>query len=314
LAICLVLSLVGSAIAVRRLIWGPHRKRAAAWGLACVWPWAFWGYLSFYTLWTATTGRAFPRNLVADTAAIASATLLEGVVPWAYPHRLESERLVLFFDDRISNPQRDLEEMERHVAGLERQTGKALRAKIHWVRGEIFGRRNFSIRGLAFGSPQSPADWVTADHELGVSVDRHELAHAFMHQAQPIDADPPTLLAEGWAESQNGMSTEKRAGLALHSRALWRERTGLEGPATYVEELTDQAWYHRLDGPIYNVGGAFAEYLLRKHGTEKFMRLYFESRPGTFSQTCAKELGVKLVTLEAEFWAEAERLGEESTP
>src|SRR5262249_37083893 len=160
--------------------------------------------LAAYTLRLAATGQSFPRNIVSDIAGMAVASLLEGQAHLAYPHRLESRRLVMFYDGRVTGPHRDLEAMDQHVAALEALTGKPLRDRIHWVRGELLGRRQFAIRGLVLGSSQSPADWDTADHPFGLSVDHHELAHGVMHQLQPPDADPPTLLIEGWAEAHAG--------------------------------------------------------------------------------------------------------------
>src|SRR5205807_4098728 len=95
----------------------------------------------------------------------------------AYPHRLQSQRLVMFYDSRVRDPHRDLEAMDRHVAALEDLTDKPLRSKIYWVRGQLFGRGQMAIRGLVLGSSKSPADWDTADHPHRLSVDRHELAH-----------------------------------------------------------------------------------------------------------------------------------------
>src|SRR5262249_5114764 len=144
----------------------------------------------------------------------------------AYPHRLGSQRLVMFYDDRVTDPHKDLEAMDRHVAGLEAVTGRPLRDKIHWVRGELFGRRQMQICGLALGRCQSPAAWDPADHPFRLSVDRHELAHGVVQQVQPPGTDAPMLLVEGWAEAHSGMTSQKRAELAWRSRDLWRERTG----------------------------------------------------------------------------------------
>jgi hypothetical protein len=237
---------------------------------------------------------------------MAVASLMEVWAHLAYPHRLESRRLVMFYDDRVTDPRKDLEAMDRHVADLEAVTGKPLRARIHWVRGELFGRRQMAIRGLALGSSRSPADWDTADRPFGLSVDRHELAHGVVHQLQPPDADAPTLLIEGWAEAHSGMTSRKRAGFARLSRDLWRERTGA-GPAdSYLRELLGAARYHRVAGPVYSVGGAFAEFVLRRYGPGRFLRLYFACRPGRFEEACVAELGVEFDALERGFWAEVE--------
>ncbi len=314
LAVTLLAALVGTTSVQWRLLRGPRRRAAAAWGLACFLPLGLWMGLAVYTLRLATTGQSFPQNLCADLAGMAVASLMEGQAQVAYPHRLESQRLVMLYDDRVTDPHRDLEAMERHVAALEALTGQPLRAKIHWVRGEVFGRRQMAIRGLVLGSSHSPADWDTADHPLRLSVDRHELAHGVIHQLQPPDADAPTLLIEGWAEAQASMTFQKRAEFAKESRMLWRERTGAGPTQSYLRELTGPERYHRIDGPIYSVGGAFAEFVLKKYGTERFLRLYFTCRPGRFAEECLAQLGVELDALETEFWAEVERLAGSGVP
>jgi hypothetical protein len=121
-----------------------------------------------------------------------------------------------------------------------------------------------AICGLVLGSSRSPADWETADHPKRLSEDRHDLAHAVIHQLQPADSDAPTLIIEGWTEAHNGMTSQTRADGARQSRDLWRERTGAGPSQSYLRELTGPSWYHRIDGPVYNVGGALAEFLLRR--------------------------------------------------
>jgi hypothetical protein len=139
-------------------------------------------------------------------------------------------------------------------------------------------------------------------------VDRHELAHAVIHQLGPAGCDPPTLLVEGWAEAHAGMTIRKRAEWARQSRALWRERTGAGPERSYLRELTGPSWYHRIHAAIYNVGGAFAEFFVRKYGPERFLRLYFACRPGRFEQECVAQLGVEFDALESAFWAEVDQL------
>jgi hypothetical protein len=129
-----------------------------------------------------------------------------------------------------------------------------------------------------------------------------------MHQLQPVDADPPTLLIEGWAETHSGLIPQKQAEFALHSRRLWRERAGVGPTASYLRELTGEVWYRRVDAPVYSVGAPLAGYILNKYGPERFLRLYFACRPGRFAEACAAELGVELEDLEPAFWAEVERL------
>src|SRR5207245_512799 len=111
----------------------------------------------------------------------------------------ESKRLVMFYDDRVMQPARDLEAMDQHVARLEALLEAPLRERIFWVRGQALGQRRMQFGGLVLGSSHSPTDWETADHPDRLSVDRHELAHAVIHQLAPSETDPPTLLVEGWA-------------------------------------------------------------------------------------------------------------------
>jgi hypothetical protein len=308
LIITVLAALLGMTCAVWRSVRGPRRAIAAAWGLVCFLPMAFWIGESVFTLRLAATGRAFPKNVLSDVAAMASASAMEGEAQLAYPHRLESQRLVMFYDDRVTDPTHDLEAMDRHVAALEKLTGRLLRDKIHWVRGEVFGRRHMTIRGLALGSSKSPVDWETADHPWRLSVDRHELAHGVVHQLQPPDADPPTLLIEGWAEAHAGMTAQRRAELALHSRRLWRERGGGRAASSYLRELTSPSWYHRVDAAVYDVGGALAEFVLLKYGVDRFLRWYFACRPAQVEEACLAQLGVRFDALESAFWNEAERL------
>lgn len=282
-------------------MWRPRSARAL-WAFVAFIPVLLWTTLAILVLRCVILGQAWPKNVVFDIAGVASATVMEGQAALAYPYRLESDRLVMFYDDRVSNPQADIDEMERHVADLEAKTGAPLRAKIHWVRGEIFGRRNMAIRGLTLGSSASPANWETADHPLGVSVDRHELAHAVIHQFQPGESDPPTLLIEGWAEALSGTTKQKRAEFALHSRSYWRERTTGWEQQSYLLELTGPDWYRKIDGPVYNVGGALADFILEKYGAERFLGFYCACRPDRFPLECEAQLGVEFAGFERGFW------------
>jgi hypothetical protein len=307
LVVTVLAAACGLAAGLWRAVRGPGRRAAAAWALACLVPAGLWAALGAYLLHLQRAGN-FPTNLATTVARRAVASLMELQARYAYPYRIEGERLVMFHDGRVTEPQRDLEAMERHVGRLEELTGRPLRAKIHWVRGSLLGQGRMAVAGLALGSATSPADWDTADHPYRLSEDRHELAHAVIHQQQPAGTDAPTLLVEGWAEAHNGMTPHKRAEFARHSRELWRERTDAGPGDSYLRELTGPGWYYRIDGPVYNVGGALADFLLRKYGTEKFLRLYYACRPDRFEEACALVLGAELDGLEAEFWAEVERL------
>ena len=312
LAVTVGAGLCGLIFASWRVVRGPSRLGALVWGLGSLVPVGLWIVFGAYILHLQSS-QSTPKNMLTNVASMAIASVMELQVEYTYPHRMESARLIMFYDDRVTDPERDLETMDKHVAKLETITDQPLREKIYWVRGELLGQRRMAIHGLALGSLRSPTDWETADHPDRLSEDRHELAHAVIHQLQPADADAPTLLIEGWAEAHAGMTSQKRAAWGKLSRDLWRERTGADPTQSYLRDLTGPSWYHRIDGPVYSVGGAFVDFILRKYGTERFLRMYFASRPGRFEE-CVAQLGVEFDTLETEFWAEVERLAGNPDP
>jgi hypothetical protein len=216
----------------------------------------------------------------------------------------------MLFDDRVTLPERDAATMEAHVARLAAMTKCSLRDKIYWVRGRLLGMGPLSCSGLAAGSSRSPRDWQTADHPDCLSVDRHELAHAVLLQRYRSDSDPPLLLVEGWAESQAGPSRPRLAAGALESRARWLSRRGQGGQAgqSFLRELLGRSWYHRIGAPVYDVGGAFVDFLVDFYGVERFLKLYFTCRPGTLEADFRQVLGEDLDLVEAKFWREVRTL------
>jgi hypothetical protein len=237
----------------------------------------------------------------ADIGTLATVSWMEAQARFLYPHRVEGKRLVMFHKG-VATPERDLAAMEAHVAWLVVLTGRPLRDKIYWVRGKLFGQGRLSLYGLALGSDRSPEDWDTNDDLDALSLDRHELAHAVIHQIHPL-ADPPTLLVEGWAETYGGVPVRQRCIWAIGSRDRWCHRGGT---GSYLRELTGPEWYHSIAGAVYTVGGAFAGYLIRRCGMEAFLALYGACRPATFAADCQEHLGVGLEELEADFWKWAE--------
>ena len=185
--------------------------------------------------------------------------------------------------------------MDGHLAAMERTLGATLSSKVLWVRGRlpVLGLDGVSVHEIALGSGESPSDWSTDAGRL----DRHELAHAALDSIRSADADPPAFLHEGWAESQSGETRDKLAARALQHRT--------EEPSIGIVTLTEPRWYHRDDGPVYPLGGAFVEFLIRKHGADKFLRLYNESDEARFKYTFHEIYGVDLDAVEDRFWDDA---------
>jgi hypothetical protein len=194
---------------------------------------------------------------------------------------------------------------------MEALTGRPLRTKIYWVRRRLLGiAHGFCNGGVVSGSTFSPAGANT--------LDLHELAHAVLRQHEFPDADPPTLLGEGWAVSREWADDRLTlARMALRARNGTQVHQSLHewmGCQTCLKELTSPKWYHHDSGPVYSVGGAFVDFLIRRYGAERFLELYFTCRPGSFETVCRRALGTDLDALERLFWEDVERSTDKSRP
>src|SRR5262249_28577876 len=292
-------AVLGLASATWSALRGPRRRLVLAWGVGSLVPALFWGLLSLYAIHQLGKGE-FPNNVWWKLVSLSSGTVMEAQAVYLYPHRLETKHLVMFYDDRVDRPRRDADGVEGVVARLEAMTGRPLRAKIYWVRGRLLGRGNMACYGLAAGSSRSPENWETADHPTHLSVDWHELAHAVLLQLYRPDSDPPLLLVEGWAESQAGRSRRTLRAEALASRGAWLSRMGLaeDTNSSYLGERLGPSWYHRIGAPVYDVGGAFVDFLLHHYGFERFLTLYLACRSGTCEADFRVVLGEDFAAVE----------------
>jgi hypothetical protein len=276
-----------------RLMLGPRRVAALLLLVVAVTPVVLWGYVGGYAS-AQWRQRLVPNSLPMNLAKMAATSLMRLEASVEYPNRLETDRLVMLYD-RLDGPQRDAEAMERHLARMEGRLGGPLRAKVYWVRGHLkrLDLGNLSVHGIALGSGESPADW---DED---TLDRHELAHAALDEYRPHDADPPYFLHEGWAESQSDV------GPVVLARRAFEQRSS--APSLGIRDMVSPRWYHRDAGPVYPLGGAFVDHLIRAYGVEAFLKLYNECRPGRFEATCREVLGADLDALEAKFWDDVQR-------
>jgi hypothetical protein len=225
-------------------------------------------------------------------AQCGGAALMEAQAEVVYPKRRRSPRLVMRYG-HLATPERDLREMDAHVARLKLLLGRRLRAPIYWMRGPLLGQSGVSFLGLALGSDSSPADWS------GRQMDRHELAHAVIRQMIPADASPPTLLSEGWAEAQSGATPEELARGAEH----WQTT----GQALPLRALLGPEWYYQDRGAVYVEGATLVEFLLRRYGPTRFLQLYTQIRPNRVDATVSSVLGMDLETLERAWRADMAR-------
>ena len=75
-------------------------------------------------------------------AQVMGAAFMRADVDLRYRHRLESKRLVMFYDprnpehpERVDRPERDLAVMDEHLARLEQMLGGTISSKVYWIRG-----------------------------------------------------------------------------------------------------------------------------------------------------------------------------------
>ena len=81
----------------------------------------------------------------------------------------------------------------------------------------------------------------------------------------------------------------------------------LENPNVGIRELFGEEWYYRDTGPVYSMGGAFVDFLIRTHGGASFRRFYTECRPHTIEAKCGEIFETDLDDLETEFWEDVQK-------
>ena len=305
LPLCLLFAGLGVStfVALLGCLWrfaqGPRRVRAAILAVVAVLPAGFWVYVGV-TAQRNHQRRWVPNTFAMRLAQVMGAAFMRADVDLRYRHRLESKRLVMFYDprnpehpERVDRPERDLAVMDEHLARLEQMLGGTISSKVYWIRGRALGLEYLSFHGLSLGSAWSP--------EVGGPYrgDRHELAHAALDSFRVPGSDPPYLLHEGWAMSQCGDGWLELARAAADSRR--------ENPAIGVRELLGPDWYHRDSGHVYSVGGAFVDFLVRTRGGARFRRFCVECQPDTFEAKCREIFETALDDLEAEFWDDVQK-------
>jgi len=211
------------ALGLWRILHGPKRSAAMVCVLIALLPLLVWTSMAYYAYRNGQR-HGNPHDLPMILMTRVGHNLMEAEAIYLWPSRLESARLVMFYDAKITDPEGDLQAMDQHVARLEQMTGRPLRTKIYWVRGGLLGQQALCCYGIVLGSDQSPAG----------SLDRHELAHAVETQHGSPAKDSPTLLGEGWAESQS-LESRELAESALDLAKMLAEWARL--PATESDEI-----------------------------------------------------------------------------
>ncbi|MFO1043340.1 MAG: hypothetical protein U0941_16270 [Planctomycetaceae bacterium] len=287
-----------------QIVRGPKRWQAATFCLVALVPMGLWCQIgmSANTHWSR---RMVPNTFTMRAAKVLGATFMRLEADFHYRRRIESDRIVMYYDpyrspyvESVDRPAEDLAAMDEHLARLESLLGNRIARKVFWIRGPLLGREFLSLHGLCLGSAWSPE--VSSETHREYRGDRHELAHAALDWTRTRQSDPPYILHEGWAMAQCGDSRLELAKAAFKERA--------EHPEIQVRDLFGPEWYYRDEGAVYSIGGAFVEFLIRRYDVVRFQRLYVESSLGTVDARCREIFERSLVELEAEFWIDVKTI------
>jgi hypothetical protein len=287
---------VGAAIAAllvgfMRTVFGPQRRAMLGWAFVGVTPLLLMGLLVGYMFFEQGR-RNLPNTQAHKIGRTAAVTLLKGHAWFHYPYRLETARLVMYYDDRVTDPAGDAAAMDAHLARLEEVLGRRQHSRIHWIRGQALTMHAMSIHSVALASEVSPAS----------SLDRHEIAHSFLYQFSDRGSEPPMLLLEGWAMAVDG-HPEPLAISALSARkqfTIWRRTTNC------LRSILSPDLYHVGIGHAYELGGALVDFLIRRCGADKFLEFYNSIHPESFDADCERIFGRGIDELEREFWQDIE--------
>ena len=96
--------------------------------------------------------------------------LIHGHAQLIYPYRVETARLVMYYDDRVTQPEADAAALDAHLAKLEQILGRQQHSIIHWVRGPALGQRGMCIHSVALGSDATVIPHGTNAKEMAALV------------------------------------------------------------------------------------------------------------------------------------------------
>ena len=281
-----------------RLVRGPQRLQTAMWltlGFLPAFLWYSMVSLAFQTLEERRTQQV-EASWYALTSQSIPAALFDGIGRWTLPHRLEGDRVVMFYDASITDPHDDLKKMDEFIKAEEEYLGVSMPTKIHWMRAALLGMPGLALSHLAISPP------FYNDEKTGIgTVDYHEATHNIMGvpsvSAVYAGNYPPSFLVEGWAMARS----EKWESLV---RECWQLKQFCR-ELTLREAVSDE-YYNQTDDRLYRQGGAFVKILCDKFGSEKFLKLYRHCTRKTFERDIQRIYGMSLEELDALYWHEME--------
>ena len=274
-----------AASALRRIVCGPCRLRAVGWLLVGATP-LVWicAYLTELNLQART--RTFTLTAPARVTLVWLSSMMDIEARRRYSRWTRGRYAVLMDDGQTPTPEKLVAEMDNHIQVMSDLLGQPVpEMEFPWVRGSLFGLNRLSIAPWALcGQGRNPGELT--------DLDRHEVAHSLINALSSPDGHPPSLLGEGWAESQSWDRNEQIRNLAKKRQ---------EGLTCSLQEMVGPDRYHR-GGPAYWEGGPVVNYLMERYGPKTFFRLYSGTREDSFHDDCQAILGDSWETVEEDFW------------
>jgi hypothetical protein len=280
--------LVGSIV---RLIRQPDRTRTLGWLLIGITPLMLAAAHLGCGAWILFRDRGSSSPPIKLAAATAT-SVADAVGRWRNPLRTSSERVLVFHDQASLTPA-EMGQLDKHVVGMENLLKQTPGGMAYLFRGPVFDTNaagGWYLCGLAV--VERP------ENKIGY-LERHELAHVVIDRYCSATARPPTLLIEGWAETQSGYPPGYLA------QRAWERRC--RGERITLAAMTGGAWYDGNGPHSYAFGGALVDCILRVHGAPKFLELYRTCRPETFPADVSRVLGVTLDELDVQYWEDVAR-------
>ena len=221
---------------------------------------------------------------------------------WFYPERTPG-KWVTMVGAKSKDARAQVAAMDRHVDALLARLEQPATWPIVWYRGTLLGVDPCAIYDMALGSEvgQLPpeADGLT-------TMDRHEVAHCVITRNYTARSDPPRVLMEGWAQANQGTPAEELAATA------WDDHQ--KGLSLSLRQLVAPDWYWYSGPAAYDQGACLVNYLLRRYGPERFLKLYTTCQQATFEADCRASLGIGLDELDAAYWADTEQVVRRAKP
>jgi hypothetical protein len=252
--------------------------------------------------------RIFDRMGLKFVGDIGGASLVMLHAHAKYPNRLESEKVVMLFD-QLKTASDDLQKMNEHVSEMEKTWGLQRSSPIFWIRGSALGLNGLSWRGTALGTRNSPQSWSMPmlppldrkqldseaiedqlkNHGL---LDRHEVAHIVLNRFSNPKSDPPALFDEGWAMLNMGLD-----------RSWLRASALLDQPnSPKIKDLLSPRYYHGIGVPNYILAGSFTDFLISQIGFDKFLSFYFSTMADSVLSDLKALTGSDIDVIESNFW------------